>query len=168
MLLADLQTFEATEALSTSREKILDNFSKLNTEIVEHVLHKTVDGTAWKSDNMRITNTAEPVDDNDVATKVYVLRERDKASAHTHTVAQISDFPVLTTVSTVTFTGSDSRWGVLADAMYPLTIPLSGKTTAIDVVRSSDNKRVTCDIQISGTNVIVYASEKFSGYVHLI
>ena len=83
--MADLQTFEATEALSTSRQKILDNFSKLNTEIVEHVLHKTVDGTAWKSDNMRITNTAEPVDDNDVATKVYVLRERDKASALANT-----------------------------------------------------------------------------------
>lgn len=48
--------------------------------LTEYSIHKTADGTSWEAAGIRINNVAEPINDNDVATKVYVLKEGKKVT----------------------------------------------------------------------------------------
>ena len=81
-------------------------------------------------------------------------------SNHTHNYASVTK---------VTFTASDSKWGSASGGYYPLTIAHGGKNLfAVYRTNGSNYDRVAVSDTVSGSNNIIYSLEKFAGYALFI
>lgn len=78
-------------------------------------------------------------------------------------------YKTLLTVTKVTFTDSDSKWGELSDGRYPLTISASGGEF-LNCYRTngSNYDKVDVDVTVSGDNIVIYSLDKFAGYMTYI
>lgn len=82
------------------------------------------------------------------------------AANHTHSYASVTK---------VTFTASDSKWGSASGGYYPLTIAHGGKNLfAVYRTNGSNYDRVAVSDTVSGSNNIIYSLEKFAGYALFI
>ena len=82
------------------------------------------------------------------------------AASHTHSYASVTK---------VTFTASDSKWGSASGGYYPLTIAHGGKNLfAVYRTNGSNYDRVAVSDTVSGSNNIIYSLEKFAGYALFI
>lgn len=132
------------------------NGTTINNSGVRSVATGTANGTISVNTN----GTSADVAVKGLGSAAYTASSAYAAASHTHSYASVTK---------VTFTASDSKWGSASGGYYPLTLANSGKNLfAVYRTNGSNYDRVAVSDTVSGSNNIVYSLEKFAGYALFI